>query len=65
MWYVILSLALVVGGAFTSAFSIVIGKDMLKDIKPGLKPDGVDIMMFSLSAYAGVSLFGLAIYCLI
>lgn len=63
MWFVILSL--VVGGALVSAFSIITGKDMLKDMKLGFKPDGIDIIMFALYTYASVSLFGLAIYCLI
>lgn len=63
MLYVILSLA--VGGSLTSSFSIVLAKDMLKYKKMGFKPDIVDIILFTLSTYAGLSLFGLAIYCLI
>ena len=57
MWYIILSL--------TCSFSIVIGKDMLKYMKLGFKPDLAEIILFTLSAYVSVSLFGLAIYCLI
>ena len=63
MWYIILSLA--VGGALTTAFSIITCKDMLKYMKLGFKPDGIYVIMVILSAYAGISLFGLAIYCLI
>ena len=63
MWYVILSL--IVGSSLTSSFSIVLAKDMLKSKKMGFKPYIVDIILFILSTYAGLSLFGLAIYCLI
>ena len=39
MWYIILSLA--VGGALTTAFSIITCKDMLKHMKLGFKPYGI------------------------
>ena len=63
MLYVILSL--VVGGVLTSSFSIMIGKDMIRDTKMGFKPSIIDIILFTISTYEGLSLFGLAIYCLI
>ena len=63
MLHVILSL--VVGGVLTSSFSILIVKDMMRDTKMGFKPGIIDIILFTLSTYAGLSLFGLAIYCLI
>ena len=63
MWYVILSL--VAGGTFAGYFGIITGKGILKYMKMGFKPDGTDIMMITLFAYVSISLFGLAVYCLI
>lgn len=63
MWYVITSL--VIGGAWTSAFSVVLGKNMWVSIKRGYKPDGEDIMRFALCTYTSIFLFATAIYCLV
>lgn len=63
MWYVITTL--VIGGAWTTGFSIMIGKNMRAAIKRGYKPDGEDIMMFALCTYTSIVLFAVAIYCLV
>ena len=63
MWYIILSL--VIGGAWTTGFSIMICKNMRTSIKRGYKPDGEDIMMFALCTYTSIMLFAVAIYCLV
>ena len=63
MWYIIITL--VIGGAWTSAFSVVLGKNMRVSIKRGYKPDGEDIMMFALCTYTSIFLFATAIYCLV
>lgn len=63
MWYIITTL--VIGGAWTTGFSIMIGKNMRAAIKRGYTPDGEDMMMFALCTYASIMLFAAAIYCLV
>lgn len=63
MWYVITTL--VIGGACTTAFSVMLGKNMRTAMKRGYKPDGEDIMVFALCTYTSIVLFAIAIYCLV
>ena len=60
MWYIITTL--VIGGVFTTSFTVVMVKDILASIKRGFRPDVDDVILSSISAFNALSSFVLAIY---
>ena len=63
MWYIITTL--VIGGAFTTGFTVVMVKDIRASIKRGFRPDVEDVIMSGISAFNALSSFVLAIYFLV